>query len=88
MSGETCVHSARAYSKAMHTIPTLFVPNHEKPQPLYFEGNMQSQIVLIQCIVLHVTKLACTHIPAPTDDAHLFETLESGRRLQLLAKRW
>ena len=61
MSGETCVHSARAYSKAMHTIPTFFVPNHEKPQPFYFEGNMQSQIVPIQCMVLHVTKLACTY---------------------------
>ena len=49
MSGETCVHSARAYSKAMHTIPTFFVPNHEKPQPFYFEGNMQSQIVPSNC---------------------------------------
>ena len=64
MSGETCVHSARAYSKAMHTIPTFFVPDHEKLQPFYFEGNMQSQIVPIQCMVLHVTKLACTCIQA------------------------
>ena len=67
MSGETCVHSARAYSKAIHTINiilTFFVPNHEKPQPFHFEGNMQSPIVLIQCMVLHMRKLAGLHVRA------------------------
>ena len=76
MSGETCVHSAKVYSNAMLTIPTFFVPNHnEKPQPFYFEGNMQNLIVPIQCMVLRVTKLACTHVRA-------------GRVCQLTRTHW
>ena len=42
----------------------LFCYKSQETSTLYFIGNMQSPIVLIQCMVLHVTNLACTCVQA------------------------